>query len=387
MNRQSITFAGAALACVLATLLTPTARAGDDGPGAVYTLTNAPSGNAVLAWHRDSNGALTFLGPFSTGGLGTGGKEPDFALANASALTLSEDGHWLFAVNAGSDDISVFSAGEKGITLVDRVPSHGHLPISVAVSGNLLYVLNAGGNDGQVDNISGFTISSKGHLAAIPNSTRHLSAAATNPAEVRFNRQGSVLVVTERGANNIDIFVVKHDGLLTSPTVNAEPVLNPAGPTNPFGFDFDARGGLFVSDDFGDKPGLAAASSFRIGANGVLIPVSSNVQSGESGACWVAVTRDSRYAYVVNAVSSTISVYSIDPATEKLALLSTVAAPTTPTDLGFSLDGKYLYALAPDESGSAPGLLAYKVDPKTGALTPLPGISGLPDTIDGLAVR
>ena len=387
MYRPSLSLSAVAVACALVSLFVPEAHAEDNGPGAVYTLTNATTGNAVLAWHRDGNGALTPLGPFFTGGLGTGGKEPDFALANASALILSEDGHWLFTVNPGSDDISVFSAGEKGLSLVDRVPSGGHLPISVAVSGNLLYVLNAGGNDGGTDNISGFSISSRGRLTAIPNSTRALSGAATNPAEVRFNREGSVVVVTERIANNIDTFFVNHEGLLTGPVVNAEPVLNPAGPTNPFGFDFDARGGLFVSDDFNDQPGLAAASSFRIGAKGVLIPVSANVGSGEAGACWVAVSRDSRYVYVVNAVSSAISTYAIDPSTEKITLVSTVASPTNPTDLGFSLDGKFLYALAPDETGSTPGLLVYKVDQKTGALTALPGLTGLPDTIDGLAVR
>ncbi len=387
MYRPLLSLTAVVIAFAIISPFVTEARGEDNGPGAVYTITNATTGNAVLAWHRDERGDLTALGPFFTGGLGTGGKEPDFALANASALILSQDGHWLFAVNPGSDDVSLFSANEKGLTLADRVPSGGRLPISVAVSGNLLYVLNAGGNDGGTDNISGFTVSSKGHLAAIPNSTRPLSSAATNPAEVRFNRHGSVLVVTERVANNIDTFIVNHDGLLNGPVVNAEPVLNPAGPTNPFGFDFDARGGLFVSDDFNDQPGLAAASSFRVGEKGVLIPVSANVQSGGSGACWVAVSGDSRYAYVVNAVSSTISTYAIDPSTEKIVLASTVAGPTNPTDVGLSHDGKFLYALAPDETGSTPGILGYKVDQKTGALTAIPGLTGLPNTIDGLAVR
>src|SRR5207244_5302396 len=39
----------------------------------VYTITNAASGNAVLAFHRAANGALTPAGTFPTGGTGTGG--------------------------------------------------------------------------------------------------------------------------------------------------------------------------------------------------------------------------------------------------------------------------------------------------------------------------
>jgi hypothetical protein len=196
-----------------------------------------------------------------------------------------------------------------------------------------------------------------------------------------------VLVVTERVANNIDTFLVAKNGLVTGPVVNPAPVLASAGPTNPFGFDFDSRGGLFVSDDFNDATGLAAVSSFRIGDDGVLQPASENVQSGESGACWVLVSRNSRYAYVVDAVSSAISTYSIDPKSEKLRFLGSVPSQTNPTDIGASLDGKFVYALNPDETGYTPGITAYSVDPKTGMLTPLPGITGLPNTVDGLAVR
>ncbi len=375
------------LLLALCTALVPQARAEDGGPGAVYTMTNDTRANAILAYHRDGDGALTPDGVFLTGGRGTGGKEPDFALANAGALALSEDAHLLFAVNPGSDDISVFSVHDRSLRLVDRHPSGGHLPISLTVSGKLLYVLNAGGNDGQQDIISGFTVSSEGRLHPIAGSTRPLSANATNPAQVRFNRTGSVLVVTERVANNIDTFIVGRNGLLTGPAVNPAPVLDSAGPTNPFGFDFDARGGLFVSDDFNDATGLAAVSSFRISDNGVLQPASENVQSGESGACWVLVSRNSRFAYVVDAVSSAISTYSIDPKTEKVRFLSSVPSPTNPTDIGSSLDGKFVYALNPDETGDTPGITAYSVDPKTGMLTPLPGITGLPSTVDGLAVR
>jgi len=88
--------------------------------GAVYTMTNDPGGNAVLVFNRSEHGTLTFGGSFPTGGLGTGGREPDFGLGNAGALTLSADLSLLFVVNPGSDDVSVFAVERDGLRLLDR---------------------------------------------------------------------------------------------------------------------------------------------------------------------------------------------------------------------------------------------------------------------------
>jgi 6-phosphogluconolactonase len=58
---------------------------------------------------------------------------------------LSDDGRWLFAVNASSHDLSVFAVAADGLTLVDHVEAGGVRPTSVAVHGELLYVLSTGG--------------------------------------------------------------------------------------------------------------------------------------------------------------------------------------------------------------------------------------------------
>ena len=44
---------------------------GSDGPGAVYTLTNAGDGNSVVAFRRAEDGTLSPLGTFATGGRGS----------------------------------------------------------------------------------------------------------------------------------------------------------------------------------------------------------------------------------------------------------------------------------------------------------------------------
>ena len=51
----------------------------------------------------------------------------------------------LFAVNAGSGTLSVLSANGRNVSLQQVVNTGGAFPDNVAVYGNLVYVLNAGG--------------------------------------------------------------------------------------------------------------------------------------------------------------------------------------------------------------------------------------------------
>ena len=136
------------------------------GVSAVYVMNNNADANAVLVFDRAADGTLTEAGSYLTGGLGTGG-----GLGSQGALVLSDNGRWLFAVNAGSNEVSVFAADGNNLHLTDTVASGGERPISLTSHGNWLYVLNAGGSG----NITGFRLDRNGHLAPIPNSTQHLS--------------------------------------------------------------------------------------------------------------------------------------------------------------------------------------------------------------------
>ena len=142
---------------------------------AVFTSTNSPAANSVVMFDRAGNGTLTPIGTYFTGGTGTGG-----GLGNQGALVLSSTGKWLFVINAGSDEISVFNVRQSGLVLVNKVWSGGVKPNSLTVHGNILYVLNSGAPN----NITGFTISDQGALTPIPGSTQSLSAPSTGPAQV-----------------------------------------------------------------------------------------------------------------------------------------------------------------------------------------------------------
>src|SRR5699024_11162379 len=99
------------------------------GPAsAVYTQSNAADANEVLVYERGDDGRTVARGRVATGGRGTG--EPH--LPSQSSVALSEDGRWLLAVNAGSDQLSLFSVNGHGIALASVAGSGGARPTSVA---------------------------------------------------------------------------------------------------------------------------------------------------------------------------------------------------------------------------------------------------------------
>lgn len=139
------------IVCLLLSLAFTRARAGAEERegGAVFVMTNAASDNQVKAYVRGEDGSLQAAGEFATGGNGSGGAiDP---LHSQGSLILSGDHRWLFAVNAGSGTVSSFKVEGSHLTLVDTEPTNGSLPTALAQSGDLLYVLNAGGNG----NVSG----------------------------------------------------------------------------------------------------------------------------------------------------------------------------------------------------------------------------------------
>src|SRR4029077_8432967 len=186
--------------------------------------------------------------------------------------------------------------GSAGLSLASVTPSGGTLPISLSVHGNVLYVLNAGGNG----NISGFRVGSGGTLAPIAGSTQPLSGTNVGPAEVAFSPDGRQLVVTEKTTNLLDVYRVGANGAAAAPTS-----VTSAGGT-PFGFAFGPRHVLLVSE--AAAPG--SASSYVLGRNGDLRVASGSVLTHQGAPCWAVVTDDGRFGYTGNG-SGSVSGFSI----------------------------------------------------------------------------
>jgi len=334
-----------------------------DAPGVVYALTNQASGNAVAMFARAADGRLTWAGTASTGGTGAGS-----SLGSQGALALSDDGRWLYAVNAGSNDISAFRATASGLSLTSRIASGGSQPISITVHGDAVYVLNAGGSG----NISGFRVGSDGSLTPIPGSTRALSGSAVGPAQVAFSPDGNWLVVTEKTTSRLDLFAVGPDGVASGPTTSAS-----AGGT-PFGFAFEHRDELFVSEAAG------SASSYLIGGAGDLTVESGAVGTHQGAPCWAVVTKNGKFGYTANAHSGSISGFAI--ATDgSIGLIDAdgVTAVVGPgnVDLAVSGDSRFLYQLNGNRSISG-----FRIE-ADGHLTTVGNGGALPASTVGLVAR
>lgn len=338
------------------------------GAPAVYVQTNDQTHNEVLAFSRRADGRLTAAGRFETGGRGTG--EPH--LPSQSSLALSDDGAWLLAVNAGSDELSLFEIAEDGLRLADCVASGGGAPTSVAVHGTLVYVLNSAAS-----NIAGLEIRD-GKLVGLEGSTRPLSDADADPAQIAFSADGATLVVTERGTDSISSYAVDERGFAEGPTT-----IGSSGQT-PYGFGFTADGALIVTEAFGGAPGAAAASSYALTEPGRLSPVSGSVADTRSEVCWAVVTNDGRYAFVTNFGDGTISSYAI-AGDGSIELHNPVAAATRLgrkgiRDEAITRDGRYLYAIDTD----ARRVYGWRVS-DAGELESIGDFEGVPETVAGLA--
>lgn len=340
---------------------------GFGGSGAVYTSTNAPTGNAVLAFSRGHDGSLTPAGSFPTGGAGTGG-----GLGNQGAVVLDDHRGRLFVVNAGSDQISSFAVGRHGLRRLDLEPSGGDQPVSLTAHGNLLYVLNSGS-----DQIAGFRVGHRGDLRPLAGSTRSLSGTGTDPAQVEFIPDGGLLVVTEKATNRIDTFRIGFDGR------PGELISQPSAGETPFGFAFDKRGHVIVSEAFGGAPDASVLSSYDVARSGAISAISPLVRTEQTAACWVVVTDNGRFAYTTNTGSGSISSFGVDR-DGSISLLESVGADTgagsAPTDLALSEHGRQLFVL---NSGTHT-VGAYRVR-GDGGLVAVDTVGGLPAGATGLA--
>lgn len=336
---------------------------------AVFVQTNDTTGNQILAYGRSAGGTLAFAHAYDTKGVGIalGGAVVD-KLASQNGLTYDPTGDLLIAVNSGSNTVTSFAV--SGDQLSDpHVVAAGETPVSVAVSGKLVYVLDAGGTGG----VTGFRVEGE-RLHAIAGSTRNLGLPAgqtpqflETPGDVEFTPAGTQLVVTTKAnGNDIDVFSVLRHGQLS-----ASPVVNGSATPVPFGTTFDPSGRLIVAE-----AGDSDLSSYAVDGDGTLT-AGSSVTDGEAALCWVV--RDGSHFYGANAGSGTLSLWN-ENGLGQLSLSSSnggVAATTDagPIDLATSATGAFLYA----QTGGAGTIDEFTVS-STGALTSLGSIDGLSAT-------
>jgi hypothetical protein len=375
---QTVMRIGAAAAAVLAatSISTGTASAAEhshftfDGGagGVVYAQTDATTGNQVVVYDRDDHGRLTRLAAYDTGGLGgvLAGSVVDH-LASQGSLTYDREHGLLYAVNAGSDTVSVFAVYGDLLRLRQIIPSGGTFPVSVAAHDDEVYVLNAlkGGS------IQGYTVEDgrlylrrawNRPLGLDPNATPQFTNA---PGQVGFADWGRKLVVTTKAnGNDVDVFALDDEGA-PAPA----PVVTNLPGTVPFAFVTGPKTGKLYLTEAGPN----AVASFRVNRDGTLTPLQT-AATGQQATCWITAVGDLLYAS--NAGSATVSIYRAG-ADGSLQPIGTATTHPGTVDSAASRDGRYLYV----QTGGQGILDEYAINPD-GTLTPI-GSETVPNAVGG----
>jgi 6-phosphogluconolactonase len=342
----------------------------NNAAGAVFVMSNAADKNEVIAFERNANGTLGDSVSYDNHGRGSGGiTDP---LESQGSLTLSHDRTLLLAVNAGSGTITIFNVHKSAaLTFLSETPSEGAQPSAIAEFNGLVYVLNSGG----AGSLVGFRLDNGGRLDQIKNSTAFLTGTTTGGASLSFSPDGQFLVVTERVANNVDVFHIQSDGTLSPIVVNP----NPAPGT--FTVNFAPNGAAIVSETGAPTATNGSAiSSYKVNSNGTLTAITHSLSTLAAGNCWNAITPDGTKVYVSNSGSDNVSGFNIgkDGTLSPIGgtILGNNPSGSHNVDLAVSADGKFVYTIN-SQSGNI-GIFAINQD---GSLTNLGQAGNLPKSV------
>jgi 6-phosphogluconolactonase (cycloisomerase 2 family) len=371
------------------------------GGGHLYIETNETR-NAIIHYHRSSNGTITEVERIPTGGAGSGVFRPIYeangpnAFEGAGSVILTSDRRFLFATNGGDNSVSSLSVGKNGrLTLLDVKPTGNEVKgksgtaksLAYSPSNGTLYVLHSFGPD----HIRLMSVNSEGKLTARPerytvntqNKTDRVSTMAVlSPngkfllVDINFDERPSAnpdgtpkfVLANERDLDGLVIFPVGEDGTLGAPS------FQDAGGVAPFYIAFlHNRPNTFIN-------GIAAGSGLvvsslnadgRVGI-GPLVPIDTSAGK-PSELCWLAISPDDRSVFATSFGYSNVSSYHVDG--HEVSIAKDPACPRVPGDGTFRAingtvssgpsdnwltpDGAYLYQIY----GNASKLVGYATQP------------------------
>jgi sugar lactone lactonase YvrE len=344
---------------------TATSPASGRAEAPVFVQSDNTTANTVVAYHRSPGGTLSQRGVYRTGGRGgiIDGSVVDH-LASQGSLAYDTRHQLLYAVNAGSDSITVFAVHGEALEFLQEIPSGGDFPVSVTFHDDRVFVLNALGGG----SVQGFVLVGRRlhgvdswhrDLGLDPDATPQFTHT---PGQISFTPDGSKLVVTTKaGANAIDVFPTDGSGAPAE-----RPVVTATPGAVPFGFAFDRAGRLQVTE-----AGPNAVETFVLHPDGRLTSVQ-QVPTGQAATCWAVVT--GRYLYASNAGSGTLSGYRTGA---RLTPLGTTATHPGTVDAAASSDGRNLYV----QTGGAGVVDEFRVD-ADGSLTAIGSVT-VPGAVGG----
>ena len=384
--------------------------------GHLYMQTNEVK-NAVVHYHRSTNGTLTEVERVATGGAGSGVFKPisgqdsaPNAFEGAGSVILSPDRRFLFATNGGDNSVSSFSVSNDGkLTLLDTKPTGNAVEgrsgtaksLAYDASRGMLYVLHSfgpdhlrlmsvGGDGKLTPRMERYTANTETKLNRVPTMSvispdgKFLLVGTTFDLPIAISGMypdgspilwvqgpdGKYKVVASNAPDpdGLVVFRINSDGTLSGPS------FHDGGAGSPFYIAFlHNRPDTFVIG-YAVGDGVAMGHIDEDGRIGIgpLEPIdTSNGKPAEL--CWLAVSPDDRSLYGTNFGYSNISSFRLDggeisvaqdPACPKVRGDGTARGlcgdiTSGPSDNWITPDGAFLYQIY----GNASRLVGYATQP------------------------
>ncbi|KAA8911386.1 hypothetical protein FN846DRAFT_917120 [Sphaerosporella brunnea] len=328
-------------------------------PKAVYFMTNTSPNNAIIPIPVSSNGTLHAPGPaVLTGGHGSRGvvaatnrtAGPD-ALFSQGAIRVVDN--YLFAVNAGSNTLSLFQIDPSNpthLTLLGApVSTYGEFPVSVAYSRSLRLACVA--NAGRANSVACFEVSADGVLKNV--GVKGLGLAQTTPPRGPPSTVSDILFVGEEGDQRLVVTIkgVRTGAMRSFPCARGncdlerETATAPMGAGALFGISPIRSDTIVVAD-----PSVGAATiRFQQGPMSTISTTITNI-TGQVATCWSAYSSDTRTVFVTDAAVNRIVEINYSGKVGTIVELKNGNAGNTDV---VAADGGWLYALSARIGGAA----------------------------------
>ena len=269
--------------------------------------------------------------PFPTGGAGIA--DPTFAVLPVfdtdRNVVINRERTRLFAVNSGSNTISVFDiAADGSLSPIEGspFPSGGVNPVSLGLARDFLYVVNKNRDpqnssqeaSGSLANYTAFRVTPRGRLIPVPDSTVSVPTGS-DPTQVLISPDQRLLFGAEQTSGVLRSFKILPEGrLLQSPNSpltlpdSEFPPGSPPPPHQPLGLQsHPSKPILYVGFVTINKLGVYSYDQ----ATGKLTFLKTVPNSGQAP-CWIITNRAGTRLYTANTADNSVTVYDLtDPTT------------------------------------------------------------------------
>ena len=327
-------------------------------PDIIWLESNSTAGNSILAFKNDGTGTPTFLGSTPTGGIGVFDKT--FALGPFDSdqnLIVNPEGTLLFAVNSGSNSISVFHITPDGLQAASGspFPSGGSDPVSLGLKGDVLVVVNKDQDPAQngnltLPNYTTFRVWPNGQLTAIAHSTVPV-AYGTSPSQALIASQGSVVFGADFLGGLLQSFALGADGRLNQNPPQGLPdsvFTGQAAPHLPLGLRTHPDAPIL----YVDITPISQVAVYHFDRKGQLSFVRAVSDSGKAP-CWTVVNHVGTRLYATNTGDNSVSVYDLTDPLNPEEIQHFVMDDTTGQAFSTVIDSTDQWLYVSSEQGSA----------------------------------